>query len=61
MCTQYGNANKGCYLHPDTYFGIFYLPDHPGYLVRLVTHPWTHPHLYDYLHLSSAYVCFSTQ
>ena len=61
MCTQDGNTNKGCYLPPDTYLGIFYLPDHTGYILRRVTPPWTHPIWCDDLHLSGEYVCFPTK
>ena len=61
MCTQDGNSRKCCYLPPDTYLGIVYVPDHPGYLIRGVTTPWTHPLWYDDLHLSGVYVCFPTQ
>ena len=43
MCTQDVNTNKGCCIPPDTYLGIFSVPDHPGYLVRWTTPPWDHP------------------
>ena len=55
------NPNKGCYLLPDTYLGIFYVPYHTCYIVRQVTTPWNHPLWYDNMHLSGAYVCFTTQ
>ena len=61
MCNQDGNTNKGCYPHPETYLGIFSVPDHTGYLVILVTPPWAHPLWCDDLHFSGAYVCFTTQ
>ena len=50
-----------CYITPDTYLGIVSVPDHPGFLVRLLTTPWTHPICYDDLNLSGAYFCFPTQ
>ena len=55
---QDGNSNKGCYQPPGKYIGIFSVPDHPGYLLRRVPHPWTHPIWYDDLHAYSAYMCF---
>ena len=58
---QDGNINKVCYLPHDTYIGIVSVPDHPGRIVILVTPPWTHPLRCYYLHLSGAYVCFTTQ
>ena len=61
MCTQDGIKKKGCYLPPVTYLGIVSIPDHTGCLVRLLNPPWNHPLWYDYLHLSGAYVCFTTQ
>ena len=61
MCTQDGNAKKGCYLFPDTYLGIFSVPDLPGCIVILLNPPWTHPLWYGDLHLSGAYVCFPNQ
>ena len=61
MCTHDGNTNRGCYLPPDTYNGIVSGNDHPGYLVRQVTTLWTHLLWCYYLHLSGAYVCFTTQ
>ena len=30
MCTQDSNTNKGCYIPPDTYLGIFSVPDQRG-------------------------------
>ena len=61
LCTQDGNTNKGCYLPPDTYLSNVYVTDHPGYRVRQVTHPWTHSIWCDDMHISSTYVCFTTQ
>ena len=61
MCTQDGNVKKGFYIPPETFFGIVYVPDHPGCLVRLVTPPWTHTIWYDDMHLSGVYVYFPTQ
>ena len=61
MCTQDGNTNKGCFIPPDLYLGIISVPDHPGYLTRWTIPPWAHPLWYDYLHLSRAYVCFTSQ
>ena len=61
MCNQDINVNKGCYLPPDTYLGIYYVPYHPGCLVILVTPPWTHTLWYGDLYLSGVYVCFPTQ
>ena len=59
MCTQYVNINKGCCIPPDTYIGIFSVPDHPGYLVRWTTPPWYHSLSFDDLHLSGSYVFYS--
>ena len=56
MFTQDGKTNKWCSIPPDTYLGIFYGPDHPGYLVRWKTPPWAHPLWCNDLHLSGAYV-----
>ena len=61
MFTQDCNINKGCCIRPDTYLGIFSVPDHTGYLVIWTTTPWAHPIWCDDLHLSGAYVCFLTQ
>ena len=61
MCTHQRNTNKGYYLPPDTYLGIFSIPYHPSYIVRRVAPIWNHPlWCYD-LHLSGAYVCFPTR
>ena len=56
MCKQDGNTNKGCCIPPDTYLGIFYVPDHPGYLVRWTNPTWGNPLWSDDLHLYGAYV-----
>ena len=61
LCTQDGNANKGCYLSLVTYIGIVSVPDHQGYIVRRVTPPRNHPLWYDDLNLSGVYVYFPTQ
>ena len=61
LCTQYGNTNKGFLIPPDTYLGIFSLPDNTDYLVSCITLPLTHPLCCDDMHLSGAYVCFPTQ
>ena len=61
MCNNYVNSNKLCYLPPDIYLGIVYVPDHPVYLVKLVTPTWKHPLWCDDLHLYVVYVCFTTQ
>ena len=61
LCNQGCNINNGCYLPPDTYLGIVYVPDHTVYLVRLVTPPWSHTLWCDDLYLSDAYMCFPIQ
>ena len=61
LCTNDGNTNRGYYLPTNTYIGIVYLPEIPGHLVRIVTPPCTHPLRCDDLHLSGAYVCFTTK
>ena len=61
LCTHDSNTKKGCYLPPDTYIGIVYVPYHPGYIVRLVYNTWTHYIWYYDLHLSGVYVYFPTQ
>ena len=61
MCMKDGNANKGCYIPPETYLGIISVSDSPGCLVKGVTPSWTHPLWYDDMHLYGVYVCFTTQ
>ena len=58
LCTQDGNYNKGCFIPPDTYLGIIFVPDFPGCLVIWVTPHWTHTLWYGDLNLSGAYICF---
>ena len=60
MCNQEVNTNKGYYLPPDTYPGIFSVPAHPGYIVILVAPHWNHPNWCDDLNLSGTYMCFTT-
>ena len=61
MCYQEGDTNKVYYLPYDTRLGIFYVLDHPGYLVIGVDPTRKHPLWCDYLHLSGVDLCFATQ
>ena len=61
MCIKDGNNNKGCYIPPNTYIGIIYVPDNTSCLVILVTPSWNHTLWWDDLHLSGVHVCLFTQ
>ena len=61
MCTQDGDTSKGCCIPPDTYRGIFSVPDHPGYIIIWKITPWAHPLWCDDLHLYGANVRFTTE
>ena len=40
---------------------FFYVPSHPGYILRLVSPLWSHTLWCNHMPLSGAYVCFTTQ